>query len=32
MKLGLQNYAVVIQIEHGYIKFNSNKVKQFTKA
>jgi hypothetical protein len=26
MKLGLQNYAVIILIEKSYIKFNNNKI------
>jgi hypothetical protein len=26
MKLGLQNYAVIVPIENSYIKFNNNKI------
>jgi hypothetical protein len=27
MKLGLQNYAVIIPVGNSYIKFNNNKIK-----
>jgi hypothetical protein len=26
MKLGLQNYAVIISIDNSFIKFNNNKI------
>jgi hypothetical protein len=29
MKLGLRNYAVIIQIKESYIKFSNNKLNSF---